>query len=118
MAGLCPGNNTSAGKRKSNKKLKGNTYVRRLLCEFANAAIKTCCAIQAKYKSLKIRRGHKRAIMACAHKILRTIHAMLRLGQPYRDASVDIDALQVKRNAPRWIKALTRHGYLPAAATR
>lgn len=118
-SGLCPGNNQSAGKRRRSKKLKGNTYVRRLLCEFANAAVKTCCAIQAKYKSLTLRRGHKRAIMACAHKMIRTMHAMLRRGEPYRDSTVDLDALVVKRNAPRWIKALTRHGYLPAtAATR
>lgn len=111
-AGVCPPNNISADKRKSGKKLKGNTWVRRLLCEFANAAIKTACAFQAKYKGLTIRRGHKRAIIACAHKMVRTIHAILRKHEPYRDSTVDLDALVVKRNAPRWIKALARHGYL------
>src|SRR3981189_998550 len=45
-SGLCPGNNESAGKRKRAKSRKGNPYVRRLLCEFANAATKTRCAIQ------------------------------------------------------------------------
>ena len=124
-SGLCPANNrsadkqVSAGKRKGGKKLKGNSYVRRLLCEFANAAAKTCCAIQAKYRSLLLRRGHKRAIIACAHKMLRTIHAMLRKAEPYRDTTVDLEALVVKRNAPRWIKALIRFGHLPTtAATR
>ena len=117
-SGLCPANNRSAdkqvkvGKRKSGK-LKGNSYVRRLLCEFSNAAIKTTCAIQAKYKSLTLRRGHKRAIIACAHKMLRTIHAMLRKAEPYRDTTVDLEALVVKRNAPRWIKALIRFGHIP-----
>ena len=91
--GLCPANNQSADKRKPARKLKGNTYVRRLLCEFALAAAKTCCAFQAKYKSLTIRRGHKRAIMACAHKMIRALHAMLRKGEPYRDSTVDLDAL-------------------------
>ena len=118
-AGVCPPNNLSADKRKRGKKLKGNRYVRRLLCEFAHAAVKTCCAIQAKYKSLTLRRGHKRAIIACAHKMLRTIHAMLRKAEPYRDTMVDLEALVVKRNAPRWVKALIRYGHLPAtAATR
>ena len=118
--GLCPPNNMSADKRKPGKKLKGNTYVRRLLCEFALAASRTRCAFQAKYKSLTLRRGHKRAVIACAHKMIRALYMMLRKGEPYRDGTVDLDALVVKRNAPRWIKALKRHGYLPAttATTR
>ena len=44
---------------------------------------------------------------------------MLRKSEPYRDTTVDLEALVVKRNAPRWIKALIRYGHLPAtAATR
>jgi transposase len=118
-SGLCPGNNESAGKRRRAKSRKGNPYVRRLLCEFANAATKTRCAIQAKYQALVIRTGRKRAIIACAHKMLRIIFFMLRRNQPYRDTTVDFQALIVKRNAPRWIRELTRHGFLPsAAATR
>ena len=92
------------------------TYVRRLMCEFALAATKTRCAFQAKYKSLTIRRGHKRAVIACAHKMIRALYMMLRKSEPYRDGTVDIDALVVKRNAPRWIRALKKHGYLPATA--
>lgn len=114
-SGLCPPNNISADKRTKGKKLKGNTWVRRLMCEFALAASKTCCAFQAKYKGLTVRRGHKRAIIACAHKMIRAIYMMLRKREPYRDSTVDLDALVVKRNAPRWIKALTRHGYLNTA---
>ena len=49
----------------------------------------------------------------------RTIHAMLRKGEAYRDTTVDLEALNVNRNAPRWIKALIQYGRLPAtAATR
>lgn len=115
-AGVCPPNNVSAGKRTRGKKLKGNTWVRRLLCEFATAAIKTACAFQVKHKGLTIRRGYKRAIIACAHKMIRTIHAILRKQEPYRDDTLDVDALIVKRNAPRWIRALARHGYVTTAA--
>ena len=118
-AGLCPGNNRSAGKRKRERLRKGNTYVRRLLCEFVQAARKTQSMFQAKHKALAITKGFKRAIMACAHKMLRIIWAMLLRNQPYRDATVDYQALSVRRNAPRWIRALKRYGYLPAsAATR
>jgi transposase len=118
-AGVCPGNNRSAGKRKRERQRKGNTYVRRLLCEFVQAARKTQSMFQAKHKALTITRGFKRAIMACARKMIRIIWAMLMRNQPYRDATVNYEALSVRRNAPRWIRTLKRYGYLPAsAATR
>lgn len=110
--GICPGNNESAGKRKSGRVRKGNLYVRRLLCEFAHAASRTQSALRAKFQSLLIRRGHKRAIVALAHKILRTLYFMLKRNQPYRDSATDYEALSVQRNAPRWIKALTRFGFI------
>jgi transposase len=114
-AGLCPGNNRSAGKRKRERQRKGNTYVRRLLCEFVQAARKTQSMFKAKHKALAITKGFKRAIMACARKMLRIIWAMLLRNQPYRDATVDYEQLSVRRNAPRWIKALHRYGYLPVS---
>ncbi|MBK8400048.1 MAG: IS110 family transposase [Propionivibrio sp.] len=114
--GICPGNNESAGKRKSGRVRKGNLYVRRLLCEFAHAASRTKSVFQSKFKSLIVRRGHKRSIIALAHKILRTIFFMIKRREHYRDSATDYEALSVQRNAPRWIKALTRFGFIPAVA--
>jgi transposase len=114
--GICPGNNESAGKRKSGRVRKGNLYVRRLLCEFAHAASRTKSIFKSKFQSLIVRRGHKRSIVALAHKILRTIFFMLKRNQPYRDSNADYEAMSVQRNAPRWIKALTRFGFIPAAS--
>jgi transposase len=114
--GICPGNNESAGKRKSGRVRKGNLYVRRLLCEFAHAASRTKSVFQSKFKSLIVRRGHKRSIVALAHKILRTIFFMIQRREHYRDSATDYEALSVQRNAPRWIKALTRFGFIPAVA--
>jgi transposase len=114
--GICPGNNESAGKRKSGRVRKGNPYVRRLLCEFAHAASRTQSVFQSKFQSLIVRRGHKRAIVALAHKLLRTIFFMLNRGQHYRDSATDYEALSVQRNAPRWIKALTKFGFIPRHA--
>ena len=114
--GICPGNNESAGKRKSRRVRKGNLYVRRLLCEFAHAASRTKSVFQSKFKALVVRRGHKRAIVALAHKILRTIFFMVKRREHYRDSATDYEALSVQRNAPRWIKALTRFGFIPAVA--
>jgi transposase len=83
--GICPGNNESAGKRKSACIRRGNAWVRRLLCEFAQAAARTRCAFKAKFESLAIRKGHKKSIVALAHQMLRTIYAMLRTATPYQD---------------------------------
>jgi transposase len=114
--GICPGNNESAGKRTSGRMRKGNPYVRRLLCEFAHAASRTQSVFKSKFQSLVVRRGHKRSIIALAHKLLRTIFFMLERREHYRDSATDYEALAVQRNAPRWIKALTRFGFIPAAA--
>lgn len=114
--GICPANNESAGKRKSGRVRKGNLYVRRLLCEFAHAASRTKSVFQSKFQSLIVRRGHKRSIVALAHKLLRTIFFMLKRREHYRDSATDYEALSIQRNAPRWIKALTRFGFIPAVA--
>jgi transposase len=114
--GICPGNNESAGKRKSGKTRKGNAWVRRLLCEFAQAAARSRCALKDKFAALSIRKGHKKSIVALAHKMLRIIFAMLKNNTPYRDKVVDYEALSVQRNAPRWIKMLVKHGFMPASA--
>lgn len=112
--GLCPGNNESAGKRKSGKTRKGNYWVRRILCECAQAARRTRCQFKAKYEAIAARRGSKKAIIAIAHKLLRIVFAMLKTGECYRDPQVDYQKLAVRNNAPRWIKMLKKYGYLPA----
>lgn len=114
--GICPGNNESAGKRKSGNIRRGNAWVRRLLCEFAQAAARTRCALKAKFESLAIRKGHKRSVVALGHKMLRTIYAILASGVHYQDRSVDYESLTVARNAPRWIKMLRKHGFIASAA--
>ena len=60
--------------------------------------------------------GHKRAIVAIAHKLIRLSFLILSRRVPYQDRSADFEALRVKRNAPRWLKQLIKHGHLPVAA--
>ena len=90
--------------------------MRRLLCEFAQAAARSRCALKDKFAALSIRKGHKKSIVALAHKMLRIIFAMLKNNTPYHDKVVNYEALSVQRNAPRWIKMLVKHGFLPANA--
>jgi transposase len=115
-AGLCPANNESNGKRKAGKKRKGNVYLRRILCEIAQAAAKTRSGLADKFKGINARRGRKRAIVALAHKILKIVFSLIKNGDYYRDAKIDYEALQVERNAPRWIKKLIKYGYIPKPA--
>lgn len=112
--GLCPGNHESAGKRKRGQQRKGNRYVRRILCEAANAASRTRSALAEKFKALLARRGRKRAVFALAHKLLKIVFVLIDRGDYYRDASIDYEAMSVARNAPRWIRMLRKHGYIPA----
>ena len=106
-----------AGKRKSGRIRRGNPWIRRLLCEFAQAAARTRCGLKAKFESLMVRKGYKKAIVALAHKMLRIIYAMLSNGTHYKDSTVDYEALTVARNAPRWLKMLRKHGFITDAAT-
>jgi transposase len=109
-AGLCPGNNESAGKRRSGRTRKGNRWLRRALCEITHSAIRTECYFRSKFQNLKLRRGYKRSVIAIAHKILRVLYFMISRGEPYRDKTVNYEELVARKNAPRWVRILRRFG--------
>ncbi len=111
-AGMCPGNNESAGKKKSGKTRRGNHYIRSILCEISNSARKTESQFKGMFQGLAIRRGHKRAIIAVGHKILEIIYVLLKNKEPYKDPCVDYEEMMVSKNAPRWIQCLKKYGYL------
>jgi hypothetical protein len=70
-AGLCPGNNESAGKHASGRTRKGSKWLRTALVQVANAAARSKGTyLAAQYARIKGRRGHKKAIVAVAHSIL------------------------------------------------
>ena len=116
-AGMCPGNHESAGKSRGGKRRKGNVYLRRILCEVAQAAARTRGVQFGPYKQgLAIRRGTGRAVLATAHKILRIVFAMLRDGQPYRDPEVDYQARTAIKNKARWVKMLRQANLLQEVA--
>lgn len=88
-AGICPGNDESAGKRRS-KGRKGNVWLRRALVQAAPAAArKKDSYFSMQYRRIQRRRGKKRAYVAIAHSILTIIHRMLVTGQPYREVGAD-----------------------------
>ena len=85
-SGICPGNNESAGKRKSSRIPKGNVYLKTALVEAAHAAAKAKGTyLRDKFYRLKARRGLKRAAVAVAHKILVATVCYNELGDLYLD---------------------------------
>ena len=115
-AGVCPGNDESAGQRRSGRTLPGNRYVRAILGEIAWAAIRTTRQFKRRYQGWVIRRGTQKALIASAHQVLKTVFVMWSRRVPYQDSTVDYEALSVQRNAPRWLRQLKQYGYLPKAA--
>jgi transposase len=89
-AGVCPGNNESAGKRRSGTTTKGNHWLGRALTQAAWAASRTKNTYaSAQYARLCARRGKKRAIVALAHSLLVAIYHMLKKRTPYNDLGPD-----------------------------
>jgi transposase len=89
-AGICPGNNESAGKRRSGRPRNGNPYLRVALTESANAAVRTKNTnLRAQYEQVKRRRGHKKAIIAVAHSILIASYHILKDQTPDHDLGGD-----------------------------
>lgn len=72
-------------------------------------------AFKPRFQALHVRRGYKRAIVAIVYKILRIVFFMLKRRERYRDSATDHEALRGRRNAPRWILALARSGFIPSA---
>lgn len=83
-AGICPGNNESAGKHFSGKTRKGSKWLRTALVESAQAAARTKGTyMSAQYARIKGRHGHNKAIVAVAHSILVIVYHLLERRKPY-----------------------------------
>jgi len=112
-AGVCPGNNESAGKRKSSRIPKGNVYLKTALVEAAHSAAKAKGTyLRDKFYRLKARRGYKRAAVAIAHKILVAIYHMLSQQVSYNDlGDLYLDKLNKHHLTRNLVHRLQRLGY-------
>ena len=85
-AGMCPGNNESAGKQRSGRTRKGSPWLRTILVEAAQAAGRTKGTyLAAQFRRLAARRGKKRAAVAVGHTLLVIVYHLLRDGTTYHD---------------------------------
>lgn len=112
-AGLCPGNNESAGKRRSGKTRKGNKTLKSILVECAGSATKNKSSFfHSQYERIAIRRGKKRAKLAVAHSILIAIYYMIKEDKEYKDLGSDFyNKFNKEKKANSYMKKLKELGY-------
>jgi len=97
-AGMCPGNNESAGKRKSGKTTKGSKWLRKALVQAAWASSHTKDTyFSAQYSRLARRRGRKKALVAVGHSILVAVYYILKKHECYKDLGHDYLDLRNQR---------------------
>lgn len=119
-AGLCPGNNESAGKRLSGRTRKGNRYLRSLLVQNAWAVShKKDCYLSAVFGRVSGRRGGKKAAVAVAHKILVISYHIIRDGSEYHEPGGDyFDLRDPAKTVKMLSKRLERFGFKVVADDR
>jgi transposase len=112
-AGVCPGNDESAGKRRSGRTRKGSTRLRGTLIEAARAAARTRDTyLAAQYHRVRARRGANKASLAIAHSLLIAVWHMLQTGETYTDPGGDYYARRdPARTTRRLVTQLQRLGY-------
>jgi len=122
--GLCPGQNESAGKRRSGKTRKGNRALRTALVESAHGAVrKKGSYFGAQYRRIAARRGKKKALIAVAHSLAVGIYHIVKNQTGYRELGEDFfDKLNPSRVLNRLTKRIQNLGFqvqvspIPAAA--
>ena len=110
-AGMSPGNNESAGKRKSGKTRKGNKKLRSTLVQCAHAAARSKeTYLASQYRRIAARRGGNRAAVAVGHSILIIAYHILKKHQPYYDLGANYfderKSQSVLKNAVKRIESL------------
>lgn len=117
-AGLCPGDNESAGKRKSGKTRKGNALLRETLINCAHAAVKNKKSyFYAQFMRISAHREKKRAYVAVAHSMLVAIYHILKDGVVFKDLGADYyNQFNKERKIKAYLKKLKALGWEDPAA--
>ena len=112
-AGMCPGNNESAGKRKSGRTTKGSRWLRQILTQAAWAASHTKDTyLAAQYRRLAARRGKKRALVALGHTLLVVMYHLLKQRTTYQELGGDfLERLEPDRQTRQLVKRLEKLGH-------
>jgi len=116
--GVCPGSSQSADHNRSGRSAKGNRFLRRLLCQAAQAAARTKGSrLESLFQRLMVRLGYVKAIWAIAHRLCRIVWNILHQGARFIEHGDAINPKAVQRCINHHLKALRRLGYQIPAAT-
>ena len=112
-AGLCPGSNESAHKRKSGKTTKGNALLRDTLVVCAHSAVKNKSSyFYAQFARISAHRGKKRAYVAVAHSMLVAIYHILKDNVGFKDLGADYyNQFNKERKINAYLKKLKSLGW-------
>lgn len=112
-AGLCPGNNESAGKKHSGKTRKGNQLLRTTLVVCAHSAVKVKDSyFHAQFQRISVHRGKKRAYVAVAHSLLIAIYHVLKDGVEFKDLGAEYyNQFNKERKIKAYLKKLKALGW-------
>jgi transposase len=112
-AGVCPGSNISAEQNHSSRSAKGNRFVRRILTQAAQAAVRTKrCHLQSVFRRLLPKLGYNGAIWAIAHRLARLVWKILHDGVRYLEQGEGTTPKAKQRRAQKLTLALRRLGYV------
>lgn len=111
-AGLCPGNNESAKKRKSGRTTKGNSLLKSTLIVCAHSAVKVKTSyFHAQFQRISAHRGSKKAYVAVAHSMLIAIYHVLKDGVIFKDLGADFyNQFNKERKIKSYMKKLKQLG--------
>lgn len=111
--GLCPGNNESAGKRKTGKTRKGNSLLKSTIILCAHSAVNVKDSFfSARFHRISLRRGSKRAYVAIAHSMIKAIYHILKYGIEFKDLGADYyNQFNRERKCNHYLKKLQSLGY-------
>lgn len=111
-AGLCPGREESAEQNYSSRSPKGNPFLRRILTQAAQAAVKKKGShFQIVFRRWRHKLGYPAAIWAIAHKLGRLVWKILHDGLHYQERGEQPDPARQRRRANKMVQTLRRMGY-------
>lgn len=111
--GVCPGSQESAERNRSSRSPKGNLYLRRILTQAAQAAVKKKgCHFQLAFRRWLPKLGYNKAIWAIAHKLARVVWKILHEHVHYIERGQESSPKATQQKAQRLLKALRKLGYI------
>ena len=114
-AGICPGTEMSAEKNHSSQSPKGNRFVRRILTQAAQAAVKKKGShLRMVFRRLMPKLGYGGAIWAIAHRLARLVWKILHDGIRFVEQGQETDPAAKKLRAQKMVRALRKLGYAVA----